>query len=111
MTSELTELVVCALMAGAMMWASCKGDLEIVKFLVESGADVNAKDNEGWNSLMEASYEGHLKVIKYLIENGKVNVNAKDDDGWTALIRLCLYNNIGGVVRVSSKSRSMYRCF
>ena len=46
------------------MWASCKGDLEIVKFLVESGADVNAKDKEGWSVLMEASYEGYLKVIK-----------------------------------------------
>ena len=71
----------------ALIWASCKGDLEIVKLLVENGADIDAKDNEGWSALMEASYEGHLKVVKYLVEKGIDRVNVKDNDGWTALMR------------------------
>ena len=71
----------------ALIWASCKGYLEIVKYLVENGADIDAKDNEGWSALMEASYEGHLKVVKYLVEKGIDRVNVKDNDGWTALMR------------------------
>ena len=71
----------------ALIWASCKGDLEITKLLVENGADIDAKDNEGWSALMEASYEGHLKVVKYLVEKGIDRVNVKDNDGWTALMR------------------------
>ena len=69
----------------ALMSASRYGNLEIVKLLVESGADINnAKDNIGNTALTYASYFGRLEVVIYLVENG-ADVNAKDEYGETAL--------------------------
>jgi ankyrin repeat protein len=56
--------------------ASKHGYLEIVKYLVENGANIHAKDDE---ALTLASYNGRLNVVKYLIEKG-ANIHAKDDD-------------------------------
>ena len=68
----------------ALIWASCKGDLEIVKLLVESGADIDAKDNDGWTALMRASWRGYLEIVQYLVEIG-ADINIKNKDGKTAL--------------------------
>ena len=69
----------------ALRLASREGHLEIVKLLIENGANINAKDNDGETALMRASYNGHLEVVKYLIENG-ADVNIKDNYyGITAL--------------------------
>ena len=38
-----------------------------MKYLVEHGANIHARDNE---ALIEASYFGHLEVVKYLEERG-----------------------------------------
>ena len=68
----------------ALIWASCKGDLEIVKLLVESGADIDAKDNDGWTALMRASWRGYSEIVQYLVEIG-ADINIKNEDGKTAL--------------------------
>ena len=44
-----------------------KLDLEVVKYLVENGADIKARDNY---VVRWALYSGHLKVVKYLVKNG-----------------------------------------
>ena len=72
----------------ALMAASnTPNNLETVKYLVEHGADVNAKTKDGWTALMIASkYANNLETVKYLIEKGS-DVNAKKTkDGWTALM-------------------------
>jgi uncharacterized protein YnzC (UPF0291/DUF896 family) len=51
------------------------GDLEIVKLLIENGADVTAEDNY---AIRRASQNGHLEVVKYLIDNG-ADVTAEDN--------------------------------
>ena len=61
------------------------GYLEIVKYLVESGADVQAQNNQ---ALINASRSNHFEVVKYLIENG---ANIQDQDN-LALIYACYYN-------------------
>jgi ankyrin repeat protein len=69
----------------ALMIASWNGHTEVVKLLVENGADVNAKTKDGFTALIFASMEVHAKIVKLLLEKG-ANVNDKDVDGNTGLI-------------------------
>ena len=65
--------------------ASFGGHLDIVRALLDKGADVNAKDSrDGGTALMAASAQGHLDVVQALLEKG-ADVNAKGNDGTTAL--------------------------
>ena len=59
----------------AVRWASYDGHLEIVKYLVENGADITDENNQ---ALRYASYYGYLELVKYLVENGS-DVNAEDN--------------------------------
>jgi ankyrin repeat protein len=60
-------------------------DMEALKSLVESGADVNYQDPKyGTTALMLASNYGFIDMARYLLDNGaKVNIQAKN--GSTAL--------------------------
>jgi uncharacterized protein len=69
----------------ALHVASRNGHTEIVEMLLEKGADVNAKTNEGITALIRASEKGHTETVARLLEKG-ADVNAKDSDGWTALM-------------------------
>ena len=70
----------------ALVYASCSGHTDVVKLLIEAGADVNKKDKKNrYTVLMVASSAGHTEVAKLLIEAG-ANVNAQDKGGNTALL-------------------------
>ena len=60
------------------------GKLDCVKALIEAGADLNAKENDGSTALHWAADNGKLDCVKALIEAG-ADLNAKENDGWTAL--------------------------
>jgi uncharacterized protein len=69
----------------ALIPAAGKNDLTQVQSLLEKGADVNAKDNDGMTALMGTSFEAHFDVAKLLVEKGAdVNIKSKDKD--TALM-------------------------
>ncbi|KAJ7336844.1 hypothetical protein DFH08DRAFT_749106, partial [Mycena albidolilacea] len=50
--------------------ASYYGHLEMVKLLVQHGADVNAVDESSGSPLEAAAYGGHIDVVQFLIEVG-----------------------------------------
>jgi ankyrin repeat protein len=51
-------------------WA-CRGvHLEILKFLVENGADVNIRDNNGITPLTSTVARNHIEASKFLLDNG-----------------------------------------
>lgn len=65
--------------------AANDGSTAKAKELIEKGADVNAKGQEGTTPLMFAAGRGHTEVARLLIEKG-ADVNAKSNDNWTPLI-------------------------
>ena len=58
---------------------------EIAPLLLTHGADINAKDNDGFTSLMLASEKGHNKTVTLLLYHG-TDINAKNKDGATSLL-------------------------
>lgn len=69
----------------ALLEATAQGNVEVMSFLINEGADVNAVDKDGWTALMGATVQGHLDSLKLLLEHG-ASVNAKNNSGETALV-------------------------
>ena len=64
--------------------ASQEGHDDIVRLLLDHGADANRSDNDGWSSLHAASQEGHDTVVRLLLDHG-ADVKRSDNDGWSPL--------------------------
>ncbi len=64
--------------------AAWDGDLAGVLAELDKGADVNAKDEQGYTPLHNAAWEGHKEIVELLIAKG-ADVNAKDEYGYTPL--------------------------
>ncbi len=58
------------------------GDSKVVKYLVERGANIDARDDQNWTPLHWAIREGNFDVCKYLIKSG-ANTNVRTHSGWT----------------------------
>ena len=52
------------------------GHIELVKLLLDQGAEVNAQDRSYGNALQAASYRGYEKIVKLLLDQG-AEVNAQ----------------------------------
>lgn len=76
-----------------ILYASRSGNVELVKFLYENGANINLSTCEGTNVLMWAVMKNHINVVKYLTTIIDKNfINNEDANGWTALM-LASYND------------------
>ena len=99
-TKELLAALFAMLLSSSMclagvnedlMKATLKGSSSSVIQLLKSGADVNAKNNEGVTPLMVASGTGNKTILDILLSAG-ADVNATSNDGVTALM-LAIYTN------------------
>lgn len=53
-----------------LMVAAIYGQLEMIKFLLSKGFDINEKDEHGRNAFFWAAMFGQVQVLKFLIEKG-----------------------------------------
>ncbi len=82
----------------ALTTAARKGDLDMVKLLIEAGFDVDDQDSFGSDSpLIKASYYGKLQIVKYLLGKG-ADIKLTDYRGNTALLNAA-YNGYTAVVK------------
>ena len=65
--------------------AAQKGYPEMVKMLLEHGADIEVQDKDGLTALFSAAYEGHTSVVQLLLNNG-ADFTARNQYGMTALL-------------------------
>ncbi|SBT77070.1 acyl-CoA-binding protein, putative [Plasmodium ovale] len=66
----------------ALHYACDRGYLEIVKFLVNQGADINVEDSYGDTAIHIAAYSEKSDIINYLTSIG-ADLNRKNADGLT----------------------------
>jgi cytohesin len=68
-----------------LMYAASTGNTDVVKLLIDKGADINARNNGDWTALMLAAQTGALDTVRLLLEKG-ADANAANEDGYTALM-------------------------
>ncbi|MCH5600242.1 ankyrin repeat domain-containing protein [Niabella ginsengisoli] len=68
----------------AISYPCQEGYLDMVKLLVENGADVNIKEFRDFTPIRIAARNGHLDIVKYLADKGAV-IDIKAMDGATPL--------------------------
>lgn len=77
-----------------LLEAASKGKFAIIKYLIESGADINATNTYNstvLNELINCEYltqKNTMKIVKYLIQAG-ADINRPGSDGVTALMCAC----------------------
>ena len=59
-----------ALRSSPLISAAVFGKTEIARALIEAGADVNLKNNEGSTALHSAAFLCRLEIVEMLVENG-----------------------------------------
>lgn len=75
----------------ALILASYKGNIEVAKFLIDNGSDINGNSSMG-TPLMAAVVKGNSEIVKLLLEK-KADVSISDPNGTTALIYSSIFKN------------------
>ena len=78
----------------ALYEASFQGHLEVVKFLVEHGAKINAKTGHGNIALMAAASGGNLEIARYLAGKGAI-IDARNRPGQTPMMSAAIGGHVG----------------
>ena len=68
-----------------LMHTSANNRLEQAKLLIQSGAHVNARNDEGETALIATAMKGSLNCVEFLLHSG-ADVNVTSNSGATALI-------------------------
>lgn len=71
------DLLNCSLVYGLtpLLLAASSGQTKLIKYLLDSGVDVNQVDSTGHAALHVASVKGHQKVVEYVLitKGNKIN--------------------------------------
>ncbi|MBQ3565300.1 MAG: ankyrin repeat domain-containing protein [Alphaproteobacteria bacterium] len=70
----------------ALYQAIYYGSLDVVRFLMEHGANVNIRDSHGTFPIIKAAERGYIGIIELLLEHG-ADINSQDGNKQTALHR------------------------
>ncbi|XP_076793441.1 ankyrin repeat and SAM domain-containing protein 3 isoform X5 [Arvicanthis niloticus] len=97
----------------ALFHCTSAGHQQMVKFLLESGANANVREPVyGFTPLMEAAASGHEIIVQYFLNHG-VKVDTRDHSGATAPMLARQYGHMKIVALMEAHSpllpKSLYR--
>src|SRR5205085_8124971 len=88
-----------------LLWAASRGHADIVRYLIETGANLNSqshlndntvdKESNGYSPLHWACKNGHVKVADILIDNNaQLDIQTSNDAHQQALHTACQYGQL-----------------
>ena len=90
----------------ALVLAARQGNLDAVKVLAESGADLNKPSGDGSTAMLVAIQNGHYNVANYLVEKG-ADINKANEKGWTPLYLAVKHRNLEtGTIPVPNQNQA-----
>jgi len=60
-------------------YAADYGQREVIQYLVDRGAEVNAKDKHGITALLAAIWEGHTECVRLMLQKGATKQGCTPD--------------------------------
>ena len=82
--ADINSLSMNGFSATPLQGAAAAKRIDLARLLIDRGANVNCRGEEGVSPLHEVAGNGELEFAKLLLEHG-ANINAKDDHGKTPL--------------------------
>jgi ankyrin repeat protein len=84
--------------------AAVSGDLEKVRALIASGADINAQDDNGFTALHFAAQENKAEIVDFLLQHN-ANLEIPDAHGNAPLFRAVFsYRGDGRTIQILLKA-------
>lgn len=75
-----------------LMWAAMKGHYNVVKYLIDNGANVNSKTAEGDNVIVKALWNyGEIDIVKLLLEKG-ADINSIRSNDKKSILTVAIEN-------------------
>ena len=89
-----------------LLSAAGTGCIDVAQLLLERGADVNAKDHDGWTPLIKAAQAGHTEMVQLLMDHG-ADPTIADNDGRTAWMLAAVggHNDIAEIFKKARANR------
>ena len=86
-----------------MVQAINNENTEVLRLLLNAGADIHAKDNEGKTALYHGIINLNFEAVEFLIQSG-ADVNAADNDGKTAIETMPILPRSADMIRLLLKN-------
>jgi len=77
----------------SLIWAAMRGHTEVVRCLIDGGANVNIARSDNATAIVLAAQEGHEAIVRALLEAGAV-------EGLTRALQIAQLKNHTGIVRL-----------
>jgi ankyrin repeat protein len=90
----------------SLLTAAQNGEQQKVKVLLDQGADINAKDDQGMTPLHLAAQEGHKEVVEFLLSKD-ADITAQNIKGYTPLYS-AIWSNDPNMVGLSIAQPGAY---
>lgn len=83
----------------ALIWASQNGHIDVVKVLLDKGADINIKNSNGVTSLIMAIQNSSMDIVKLLLDKGAEVNTVRPNDSVTPLI-MALWKGNSDIIKL-----------